>query len=54
MHQVLLDTIKHRDRSNNAFENGRADQQRALGLRSRRRAAQRERYAIKGKAHTEP
>jgi hypothetical protein len=28
---------------NNAFESGRADKQRALGLRPRRRAAQRER-----------
>jgi len=29
--------------SNPAFESGRADKQRALGLRPRRRAAQRER-----------
>ena len=30
-------------RSNNAFESGRADKQRAFGLRPQRRAAQRER-----------
>ena len=30
---------------NNALESGRADKQRAFGLRSWRRAAQRERYA---------
>jgi hypothetical protein len=36
---------------NRAFESGRADQQRAFGLRPRRRAAQRERWAAQRLGH---
>jgi len=34
-------------RSNNAFESGRPDKQRAFGCRTWRRAAQRERYVAR-------
>ena len=37
----------HLTPSNNAFESGRADKQQAFGLSSRRRAAQRERPALR-------